>query len=359
MTVGISLINHKLNESITVTDARESYENRQSNSASKLTELDTNLFNGVVYGTGNGDTIKLVHRKIEEITRRNYNKGIESFVEKIFNYYGDREEKFKNISTKHIKSETINKLRIVPLSELRILLDREKQKNKKNNPNDKSLDDILNHLETYVSEKIDGILDNSINKALKDYNEYQKISNTELVFILYDKQKKTVRSFISTLQAWKEIFTDHIEVGSGNDGANFYLINQLQGVNLNSDIQLNTLLFYAINAYNYSTLNQGVGGTPTVTLMKADKRTTLLPFQVKTLVNLSGIYLARLDEVPLKTSQVKDYYRKVINTTSSSYTFYSDLADELGLNKQTLTGLTIPYSSWQESSTLHLFSRNK
>ena len=57
------------------------------------------------------------------------------------------------------------------------------------------------------------------------------------------------------------MFLNHLEIGSGSDGANLYLATRLQGIDT-THLSPEQLAFFVLNAYATSTVNQGVGGSP-------------------------------------------------------------------------------------------------
>ncbi len=100
-----------------------------------------------------------------------------------------------------------------------------------------------------------------------------------------------------------------------------------------------------------ATLNQGVGGTPKIAqINKNGVRVLELP-RARALANLSGAYLAEFSP-RLAIDRTRGFFDEVLNKESPNY---KRIAERAGIEPQTLTGIYVPYSSWQESANTRRF----
>jgi hypothetical protein len=177
-------------------------------------------------------------------------------------------------------------------------------------------------------------------------------SNHEAAFVVvaYNKKEGKIQQFHMTANGYIEIFTDHAEIGSGADGANFYFLTKLQGVD-RKKLKNADLAFFATNAYSLSTVNQGVGGTPNMTHITDEGTEMIDSDRTRVLANLSGAYLAEFPVPVLTNQRTRCYFDEVLNHDPR----YDIIADVVSLNEATLKTILIPYSAWQERANTRLF----
>jgi len=294
-------------EAIVVTDVRVSGAGRETDSANKMAQFLEENYAGVIYGAGSASQIKSIVDNISKFS----GETLEEFVEDIHSFYkkfmDEKDARFLAAARKEIEK----KAQLFPEKERARFIERE------------------------ISELMDR------------YDRSRRDPQTELVLVALDKERRAIRSFLIRQDAYLELFADHLEIGSGADGANFYFATKLQGLDT-KNLDVASLAFHAINAYGYSTVNRGVGGTPKVARIGPDRpeerglqildREQTLP-----MLNLSGAYLT--DNVPgLSGKNMTEYFKQVLTGTPD----YSYLASKLGINNVVFTTLNIPYSSWQE-----------
>jgi hypothetical protein len=178
-------------------------------------------------------------------------------------------------------------------------------------------------------------------------NFEQSVSNraTDFVLTAYDCRCNKTRKFFIDRNRATEIFLNHHEIGSGSDGANFYFSTNMQGKNLDKSMPTADLILHAVNAYNYSTVNHGVGGTPNILIIGENGNVRFSDEQKKALVNLSGAYLARFADGELTKQKTREYVGRIM---ANDPAVYDELSKTLDLTKTSLTGSIIAYGQWQE-----------
>jgi hypothetical protein len=314
MTVGIALTNGL--EAIVITDSRVSGSGRESDSIKKMGEFSSKNYHGVIFGTGRVDSILGIIKNLGSVSEDNLDK----YVLALHTLYKNNMDSEEKIYFASIKDEINRKSSLIE------------------NPEER---------EHYVRRETTRVIEN-----------YDKSKREEgfLAIVAYDKEKGKIRQFTFGSSSVHEQFNDHMEIGSGSDGANLYISNKLQGVDT-SKLKTTDLAFFALNAYSSSTLNQGVGGTPIIAMVSARGCDVLPPEKINTLGNISGAYLSEYPSAELDLNSTRRVFHLVMDL--NKVVNYGNLAEKIGLNEETLTKMYIPYKSWQETANRMLFNETK
>jgi hypothetical protein len=182
---------------------------------------------------------------------------------------------------------------------------------------------------------------------------YTQLSETSTIMVVYDAEKNSVGLYAIVPRAVNKVHRDELVIGSGLDGANFYLTSRLQGVDIRRR-NVDDLLYFATNAYSMSTTNAGVGGTPNIAVVSSNGVKSLSLQQSRALVNLSGAYLARY-KATLTTNRV----RRDMAAIRANQASYGAIATTLGLNKATLLEICVDYRTWQTRANERTFTNSK
>ncbi len=188
--------------------------------------------------------------------------------------------------------------------------------------------------------------------AIQGYSQSKRDNPTNFVLVSFDKDQNKIRQWYFNQHLNNELFLDHIEIGSGADGSNIYFAANLQGIKQGTELKTHDLLFFALNAYNFSTINTGVGSRPTIIKVSKEENYTFPEHQVSVLANLCGAYLSRYNEKDLTTEKTKEYILSVIKGQKK---VYDDISKAVGLNKEALIAMAIPYTVWQERANQKFF----
>jgi hypothetical protein len=314
MTVGIAFTNGL--EAIVIADTRLSGWGRQD-SINKMGEFTAPGFNGVVIGAGNANVIEGVIKNLGSIKSHDvdgYVKGIYDSFQRILNF---SDADYLAQQKKEIKKQSF-------------VFDGKKRK------------EFVNH----ESRALIG----GYRRHTTDVS-----GQSELLAVVFDKEKKKVRQFTGGNVVYSELFLDHYEIGSGRDGANMYLVSKLPGIDI-TKLGTQDLAYFALNAHGLSTLNIGVGWTPKIAHVSETGNKIIDPLRTRVLVNLSGAYLAELPAAGLSVERVIGYIGEIMTKDKPRYDI---LAGVLGRSEDALTSEIIPYSSWQEKANEIIFGRNR
>ena len=304
MTVGITITNGL--EAIVVTDSRGSSMGRESDFFNKMNNLSRDNYSLVTFGTGSADFILDILDNLQNITGSNIN----DYTNNLQAYFGRKSDAFDLASLNHHKNEIGKKATLIE------------------NPDERA---------QFIRQRL--------GESMQEYDK-SKQSQTNFVLAGFDKELNKIKFFSIYASMFVEKPISHIEIGSGMDGANSYLVSKMQGLDA-SKMKVEDLLFYALNAYSTSTMNQGVGGRPSIARISKEGCEILPIERTIALTNLSGAYLS--DNSKHKLS--KTYVKKVINQVLTSKTpDYESVAKRIGLNEGTIRTMCIPYSSWQEQA---------
>ncbi|MBI5001954.1 hypothetical protein HZC31_01065 [Candidatus Woesearchaeota archaeon] len=309
MTVGISLTNGK--EAIVIADSRVSAAGRQSDSANKLDTFSCNNYAGVLFGAGYGNLVLGVLKSLSSFKGGSLDQFIEVVVR-------DHQQRVRNADCsylEYVKGEIQKKAEVIA---------DEEQKRR------------------FIYEEQ--------HKAMENYARNKQVADTIFTVVAYDQQADKVRLFSINEASAMQNFQDHSEIGSGADGAHMYLSTKLQGVDT-TQLPLQDLIFFALNAYNQATVNQGVGGTPKIAVVSKQGIKVLEYERTVALANLSGACLSGFPE-----GVTSDTVRKSLAAIATGENpQYPEIAAIVGIEPTVLSGLYVPYSSWQERANRQLF----
>lgn len=314
MTVGIAFTNGL--EAIAITDSRSSGLGRQSDSVDKMGNFSSDKYSGIIFGTGSGNLIEGVIRNLNSFSA----DSLDKFVEAVHNSYKGRVDVHDASYLKSMAVEIEKKAQLIGNKE-------EKKQ-------------FIRHRTSELMQEYDGSKKNNM---------------TYFILAGYDKDKEKIRLFSIDQFRCVEVCTNHMEAGSGIDGANLYLGTKLQGVDT-TQLTLADLTFFALNAFSTSTVNQGVGGTPKIAMISKDGCEIIPAEKTVVLANLSGAYLSEFPASVLDHESARKRFHEVLTAASPGYGM---MAQELGLNEDTLKTTYIPYSSWQERANRMLFNNQK
>lgn len=318
MTVGISLTNGDV--AYVITDSRVSTSSgRQSDSVNKMGEFKNKNYHGVIYGTGDANDVLSILKNLSPA---------ESSSKKL----SSLEDLVQNIRHSYRKDAVEARKRYLAIAR----------------------DEIETKAIILPEKDREEFVQGQTAKALEDYEKAKKDQEgTGFMVVGYDKTKKNgsrIRQFGIGINGYRENFSDHAEIGSGSDGANIYLFSKLQGIDIKT-LNPEDVLFFVLNAYSLSTINQGVGGKPKIAQIEKKDRLILPKEKTLALVNLSGAYMAECS-TSLTNQNTRRLMKSILGRANPNY---RKLAKEAGLSLDQLIGGYIPYPSWQEEANSRLF----
>jgi|SRR3989338_2791057 len=177
-----------------------------------------------------------------------------------------------------------------------------------------------------------------------EFEQLKDALNTEFILPVYDKKKKRIRIFGIDKDCY-ETMNNIVVIGNGKDAADVYVGTSLDSISFEK-LSKEDLLYFAINAHAFSTLNTGVGSTPEIVYISKDKAVKLNSEIGVICANLSGAYLSRYNK-EFTAKEFKGYLKGVLDGKNE---VYGKIASKLGLNALTLTTMVIPHSSWQAAA---------
>jgi hypothetical protein len=308
MTVGIGFTNGI--EAVVITDSRVSSRvsgsGRQSDSVDKMGTFSTEKYSGVIYGTGSANVLLGTIKLLKDFSKSN---NLDSFTEEVFKEYKIRIDEYDT----QVLESSVNEIR-----KKSKLIEKEEERNQ-------------------FERK-------GIHEIIEDYDKNKSLMNTPMTIVSYDNEKKKIRVFEVNQVFKAEVFSAHGEIGAGRDGANLYLSAKLQGKNIDK-LSLSEMIFFTLNAYSFSTVNQGVGGTPKIAIISEKGYNILEPEKTIALTNLSGAYLSEVSPSEIDNSSTKKIIEYILNNDKPNYISF---AQKIGINEDTFKNIYIPYSSWQE-----------
>lgn len=310
MTVGISFTNGL--EAIVVTDSRVSGAGRKSDSVNKMGRFDSDNYFGVIFGSGEGDKITGVIDNLEEFKGEYLDDYVKAIHESEEKRQEEDEQRFLG-----------NQKRIIE-QKAKLIDGPEKRK--------------------HFQEQETGNL-------IQRYDNFKQDSanHTPFILVAYDREKDKIRSFLISDAGYNELFRDHIELGSGSDGAHMYFSTKLQGVDV-KNLKPEELAFFATNAYGFAAVNEGVGGKPKIARINKDGANIVESERTNALINLSGAYLS---ESGFGNKATRERFKEILDSGNPDY---EGMAGSLGSTKNDLTTKAIPYSTWQEGANGKLFN---
>jgi hypothetical protein len=309
MTVGIAVSCGQ--EAIALTDSQtSSYQGRHSNSVDKMSRFDGEN-PGILFGAGPSN---LVERMVQSHGSCS-SESIEGFVDALYALYKDETDRSEKSYLSLRKEDLKKKLAII--------------------------DDESKRAE---------YCDREISEIFQDFGQYKYSKDNYSCFVVvsYDKAIEKIRIFRFDSRLKSEHFSNHIQIGSGIDAANLYLISSLQGLSP-TELSFPDSAFFALNAYSMSTINTGVGGTPRIALVSKNGSEFLPKEKSIALVNISGAHVSGYRDSILTQEKTREMIREVMAEENPDY---KSIARSLRLNKDTLTTAYIPYSSWMERANL-------
>lgn len=322
MTVGITITQGEGLEGIVITDSKvTSMLDRESNSVNKIGLIQPNNdrnFHGVLYGAGSGHVVAQAIKSIANIDSNN----IEAFAEEIGKNWRENYHAVERKIRENLKKEAYNRASLYLTGDIENATESEKQRYNEN------LYRRLNEVESHLGELIKGF-------------------NGNLLLVGYDKNKNKIRKFGIQRLGEEELFAEHIEIGSGADGANFYFSEKLQGIPLDAKLGTEELLFYAVNAYNASNMNQGVGGRPRIVNVNKESNKEFTPEQTRMLVNLSSAYLSEIKQEELTRTDTVEFIKRIMENDKDAYKEITKILDP---QHDLLSRMIIDPSSWRESA---------
>jgi hypothetical protein len=305
MTVCISLTNYKT--AVVLTDSQVSGYNRQSNTANKSEQFIGENYQGVICGTGAANRIVSANRTAKTMDQQ---QSLDLFIEAMFNRF---QETIDSEGTK-----------IVAQSK-------------------KDLEKKISLITGLPKARKISMIEQDTRDAMRRYDEQLRQENqTTLLVTAYDKERHAIRVYAWNRQSFTESANTTTAAGSGADGAEVYFATRFPGIDL-SRCEQRDLLFHAINAFNYSTINRGVGGSPKIMLID-EKEVSEIPHDAATaLCNLSGEYLTQSEN--LQQHHTRQLFKDLLAEKEGTY---QKIAKAAKLSVDDVTGVLIPFSSMQE-----------
>jgi hypothetical protein len=313
MTVGITLTNGE--EAIAITDKRVSAMYRKSDSINKMGifNANNNNYSGVLFGTGLANPIEGIIKGIYNCKSKNLEKFSQDIYLKYRTMLNKADHHWLNTQYEELEKKAM------------LFTDAQEQAE-----------------EIYKGKQ----------EVIANYNEYKAENFSDFMVVGYDKlsANRKIRIFRVTENGSNEQYADHHEIGGGYDGANIYLWNKLQGLDL-SKLSFSDLAFFSINAYSSSTVNSGVGGSPKIAKISKKGCEILSPEKTNFLVNLSGAYLAQINS-KMNRDPIREFFDEILQKTNPNY---EKIAKNYELNADVMKQIYIPYSSWQEKSNQNFY----
>jgi hypothetical protein len=315
MTIGIVFSNGQ--EAITISDSRGTQYGRQSDAFVKAGVFETHDYKGLVFGAGDGEALNLVVNRLGKL----HKPSLDEYCNEVFDAL------YKGI--------------IDPLNEHWIASQkREIQKEASAfGDEDKKRD--------YIGKRTEELIG-----AYRQHKNAPE-NSTQLVMAAYDLAQECVRVFFLSPSYMSEKGLAHLEIGSGTDGAHAYMSSSLHGLNT-KELELEALLFFAINAYTSAHLNQGVGGTPNVHIIDRQGVVVLELNRVNAMANLSAAYMSEIREGVLTRERMLQYLNWLLFEDKPKF---GVIGKVIGMPKDNLTTLIVPQSEWQAHSNRVLFKK--
>lgn len=308
MTVGIFITNRQ--EAYAIADSQVSASGRESNSYEKIGIVEADQYHGVIFGAGSANIFDSIVKNLDQFKDK---KTLDDYIAAIHNKLKEGADKFDRQFIASHENDIQKKAEAIA--------DPEERKQ-------------------YIQAETQ--------KLMQTYENMK--GNTSLFNIVaYDKDAKGVRAFSVSSYGHDEMFVDHTEIGSGTDGAHFYLATKLQGVNVEK-LKSADLLFFLINAYSYANVNSGVGGTPKIGKIYSEEIKTLSQEGTKLVTNISGAYLAEL----ISLQKAREVCEMVDSEKEGSV-----VVEGLDVDPSMLTDILIPFSHWQERANKKFFNHSK
>ena len=291
MTVGIILNNE--HSGVAIADSRITSNNqRQSDSANKLTTIVENSYEGAILGAGDASMIfsLLKHAK------RARNETLEGFLADIkntwFNIIEETRLQIIEFQSKVSRNETDAMGEGMPLQF---------------NP------------------------ENDITPPPEPFDM------SECMTIFYDRKEQRIKKHRIFPEAYME---DHIfesVIGSGSDAAGLEFLRLMPGTSIKS-LGHREIAFFGMCAYVKATQNIGVGGMPKIALIDKMGVTKISKEAAVSMANIIGAYTSELI--------TRDYAELHFGEVMTGLVDYANIEKHIGLPKFALENLLVPLESW-------------
>ncbi len=337
MSVGIVLNND--DNGVIIVDSRVSTNYRESDSVNKIETFKKRYSHGVVFGSGSGNLVLSLNKKLKELDEKN----IEDLINRVHHELVKRIDKKDKTYLENIVNEYEKINSSLYVSKRKIF-----RKLKGINLLEKSDREKINYLTEKMMKKYDEILDKDISEIKSNYFDRKRNNKTEFITVMFDSNLEKIRKYHLDYVTKEEVFFDYEIIGSGKDYAHSYLSENLVGNNV-GNFSLEDLIHFGINSYSKSTLNRGVGGIPKVYILNSEKVKKLNRDQSIELSYISGMNLSNL--IDLSRKKINEHYNQVLNNNFDIEKFISDYKVEDMVNN-----FYIPYSSFLEFSSNENYS---
>ncbi len=329
-----------------ITDTRVSGRQRHSDSVNKAGHFHNDNFHGVVYGTGSANIIEGINKNMHPKAEHTF----EEFVKTVYLEMKSVLDSSDRAYLESARAEIYKKAEVfLPEFVLGVIKGRAKSYSETEQTN------FIKDEMKIAKEKYDKCIEQQYQQVKDAYDMASRNRNTLITVTGFDKKINKIRQFQFNEQGYWEINSDHIEIGSGSDGANLYFSTTFSGINSETPLSTIDLILHSVNAFNYSTVNHGVGGTPKIIRISEKEDKPYSPDKVRALVNLSGAYISKFNEKKLNYLKNRQLAQKIL---SGDAKVYSELSAILDLNETAIKEVLIPFSSWQERTNHKLYGNH-
>jgi len=345
MTVGIALTNGL--DAVVMTDSRVSIHGRQSDSVNKMGEFSNPLYSGVVCGTGFGNLLEGIIKNMDAFSGDN----LAEFVKCMNDSYIQTLVKRRDYYILSVKAEIYRKADLFLFDESTM------NELKKYIGMGFKGDELERYMKQEVvsnKEKFDKYVEQEIKSFEQSYDKDKNNNPTSFMVVGFDMKVGKIGLFNFGDSGVYDINSNHYELGSGADGANFYLESKLQGVDCRN-LDTAGLAFFVVNAYHNATINHGVGGTPKIAIISKEGTKVLDIERTRAMTNISGAYLSEFNPEVLTPEFMDILFDRVLNGIPD----YGNWAKPVGLDRDAFTTMYIPLSSWQERANNLRFKKDE
>lgn len=315
MTVGISLTNGL--EAVVITDSRGSNKSsqRKTDSEIKLVGVKGQEHHGVLYATGLDYFIYGLHALVTKETE----KSEEEFIAWLSSCFNERRKKSEEEHLIYVREEVERRGLIYA------------------DPAQRA-----------------HFIQSTIAQQLQAFNEKKNDADTRFMVVVYEEGQNRINMWSISDTGYSKKDTRKIIIGSGQEEADAYIRTKTEGINFQS-LSVSDILFFGINAYAYSTQITSVGGIPQIAIVSKDGTRILERERAIALANLSGAYLA----AGSKRLTIRNTRKAMRGILEAEFPQYDIVAEQMDTDPKTITGIYIPYSSWQERANRRLFSAER
>lgn len=311
MTVGIYLTNGK--EAVVLSDVRAGFGQRTSDTFNKMDFFSSDKYHGAIYATGSGKQAEDLFTKLRQMSSSEC--SFHTFMRALSNNLDSSIQNYEDFYIDKVKKEITRRADVI------------------SDPNYKA-----------------NMINSDERKLLDNLEELRKMEHTQFVGIAYDKDSDGIKACTFYPKYFTESNSQHYEIGSGSDGAGLYFAKSLPGRNL-SEQSVAEMLYFVANAYSFSTLNVGVGGTPKIVIIDKNKSNLLDTTKIRQIVNLSGAHLTNGYSRLTLTKSV-DTIEGILSDDKESLKGFASI---VGYDEKILSEIYIPASSWTEAVNSRIF----